>query len=128
VNQRRSPSLRIIVQVSAGVEFCTGLALILDPALVLRLMLGNGTSMTDMALARFLGIALVCLGLACWPLAGPTENGRMALRALLSYNTLVPLYLTYVGVSGGLGGPLLWPAVALHAIIGLFLVRGRLGP
>jgi hypothetical protein len=44
-----------------------------------------------------------------------------AVRALLIYNLLATIYLLYLGVGGKLVGMLLWPAVALHAIL-MFLV------
>jgi hypothetical protein len=53
------------------------------------------------------------LGVACWP--GPPLVG------MLIYGVLVTLYLAYLGFAGGLAGVLLWPAVALHAILSLFL-------
>ena len=55
------------------------------------------------------GIALIALGVACWP--GPPLVG------MLTYSAAVTLYLAYVGFAGGLTGILLWPAVVLHAIL-----------
>jgi hypothetical protein len=36
---------------------------------------------------------------------------------MLIYNTLVTIYLAYLGIGGELVGILLWPAVALHAVL-----------
>jgi hypothetical protein len=36
---------------------------------------------------------------------------------MLIYSALVTLYLAYLGFAGGLSGVLLWPVVALHAIL-----------
>ena len=55
------------------------------------------------------GIALIGLGVACWP--GPPLVG------MLIYSAVVTLYLAYVGFAGGLTGILLWPAVVLHVIL-----------
>jgi hypothetical protein len=54
------------------------------------------------------GIALIALGIACWP--GPPLVG------MLTYSSLVTLYLGYLVLAGDLTGVLLWPAVILHVI------------
>ena len=41
---------------------------------------------------------------------------------MLIYNALIALYLAYLYVVGHLGGALLWPGVALHAVVALLLV------
>ena len=41
---------------------------------------------------------------------------------MLVYNTLVALYLAYLGTVGHMSGVLLWPGVALHAVIALLLL------
>ncbi|MNL80973.1 hypothetical protein D3C87_2079590 [compost metagenome] len=45
---------------------------------------------------------------------------------MLAYNVAVTLYLAYLAVAGGLTGVLLWPAVALHAIFSILLLRAWL--
>jgi hypothetical protein len=40
---------------------------------------------------------------------------------MLVYNALIATYLAYLGTAGHLGGLLLWPAVALHAVVALLL-------
>jgi hypothetical protein len=61
------------------------------------------------------GIALIALGIACWP--GPPLLG------MLTYSTVVALGLAYLGFAGGLAGVLLWPAVALHVVLSVLLGR-----
>jgi hypothetical protein len=41
---------------------------------------------------------------------------------MLTYNALIALYLAYLGTLGHLRGFLLWPAVALHAVVAALLV------
>jgi hypothetical protein len=60
------------------------------------------------------GNVLVALGLTCWPRPQRAEGGSAAFRAMLTYNSLLALYLAYLGTLGHLRGLLLWPAVALH--------------
>jgi hypothetical protein len=94
-------------------EAGTGLALLVVPSLVSQLLLGEGLAGVAVPVARVAGIALVGLGIACWP--GPPLLG------MLSYSSLVMLYLGYLGLAGHFTGPLLWPAVVLHAILTAFL-------
>jgi hypothetical protein len=103
---------------AAVTEAATGLVLLLDPALVAALLLGAELSGAGVMVARCFGIALLALGLACWPSAGGTPP---ALRAMLAYNILIAVYLSYLGTDG-LTALLLWPAVGLHAIVALLLV------
>ena len=50
---------------------------------------------------------------------------REATQAMLTYSGAVTLYLAYLGFAGGLSGVLLWPAVALHAVLTVLLGRAR---
>ena len=107
---------------AAIVEVGTGLVLMIDPAIVVTLLLGAEVSGVGVLLGRCFGIALLALGLACWPGRQRAESGSPAFRAMLIYNALIALYLASLGRIGHLGGLLLWPAVALHAVVALFLV------
>jgi hypothetical protein len=115
-------TLRKILSFSSVVEFVTGLALIAAPALVARLLLGADIAGIAIALARFLGVGLLGLGLACWRRKASTASDASAFRGMLVYNSLVALYLGYLGFVGHAGGALLWPAVALHAAVAVALV------
>jgi hypothetical protein len=96
-------------------EAATGAALLVAPSLVGRLLLGEELTGAAVPVARVAGIALVALGVACWP--GPPRVG------MLTYSAAVTLYLAYLGFAGGLGGILLWPAVVLHVILTAVLTR-----
>ncbi len=65
--------------------------------------------------ARVTGIALLALGVVCWP--GP------GLLGMLTYSAAVTLYLAYLGFAGVLSGILLWPAVAVPVILTALLAR-----
>ena len=80
-----------------------------------RLLLGEELSGIAIPVARVAGIALIALGVACWP--GPPLVG------MLIYSGVVTLYLACVGFAGGLTGILLWPAVVLHLILTALLLR-----
>lgn len=112
------------ILVAAAIEpAATGLLLIINPALFGRLILGAELSEPGQALGRLAGIALLAFGLACWPAAGPPSYPASAVRALLIYNLLATIYLLYLGIGGRLAGVLLWPAVGLHAILAILIIR-----
>ena len=106
---------------AAAVEVTAGLALIADPAFVVRLLIGASLSSGGMALGRVGGFGLLSLGLACWP-SGAVVTVR-ATGALFTYNLLSSVYIAYLSVVGGFVGYLLWPACALHAFLALLLVH-----
>ena len=103
---------------AAVAEVATGLALLIVPSLVGLLLLGEQLTGVAIPVARVAGIALMALGIACWP--GPPLVG------MLIYSAAVTLYLAYLGFAGGFSGVFLWPAVALHAVLSILLGRAWL--
>ena len=123
VNETSSKTLlRKILAFAAVVEVATGFVLMIDPAIVIALLLGVEVSGAGSLLGRCFGIALLALGLACWPGRRRTESGSPAFRAMLAYNAMIALYLAYLGTGERLRGVLLWPGVALHAVVALLLI------
>jgi len=110
--------MRKVLMFAAVVQAATGLALLIVPSLVGRLLLGEELTGIAMPTGRVAGIALIALGIACWP--GPPLVG------MLTYSTVVALYLAYLGFAGGFSGVLLWPAVALHLVLSILLRRAWL--
>ena len=106
--------MRVLILAAVG-EAALGVALLIVPALVGRLLLGEELTGIAIPVARVAGIALIALGVACWP--GPPRV------AMLIYSVAVTLYLACVGFAGGLTGILLWPAVILHLILTVLLIR-----
>ena len=47
---------------------------------------------------------------------------------MLTYSALATAYLLYLGIRGDWVGPLLWPAVVLHAVLTLLLARAWCKP
>jgi hypothetical protein len=105
---------RVLIFAAAG-EAGTGLALLIIPSLVGRLLLGEELTGIAIPVARVAGIALIALGVACWP--------GTPLVGMLTYSVAVTLYLAYVGFTGGFTGILLWPAVVLHVVLTALLTR-----
>jgi hypothetical protein len=100
---------RSVLRLVAVAEAATGLALLIVPSLVVRLLLGDSPGGAAVPVARVAGLALVGLGIACWP--GPPVAG------LLAYSAAVTVYLGALGLGGAADGVLLWPAVVLHAVL-----------
>ena len=99
--------MKSLLSAAALAEIATGAALLLVPVLVCEMLLGAEASGTAVIVARVTGIALVSLGIACWP--GPPMSG------MLVYSAAITAYLAYVGLAGEANGMLLWPVVVLHA-------------
>ena len=108
-----------VLVVAAVSEIATGVALLIVPSLVGRLLLGEELTGIAIPVARVTGIALIALGVACWP--------GTPLAGMLTYSAAVTLYLAYRGFAGGFSGILLWPVVVLHAILTVLLIRASSG-
>ena len=108
--------MKKVLTVAAVVEVATGMALLIVPSLVGRLLFGAEFTGVANPAARVTGIALLALGVGCWP-------GGTALCGMLTYGALATLYLAYLGVIGEWVGPLLWPAVVLHGILTVLLAQ-----
>jgi hypothetical protein len=113
--------------VAATVELVvTGLVLLFWPQLFAWLLYGAEFSDAGKALGWLTGIALLVLALATWPTPAATSDPASSVRAPLVYNLLTTVYFVFVGIGGRLTGILLWPAVALHAIVSFVLGRAWL--
>lgn len=111
--------MKWVLILAAAAEAATGVALLVLPSRVGRLLLGEELAGVAVAVARVAGIALIALGIACWP--GTPRIGMM------SYSGLVMLYLAYLGFAGGSSGILLWPVVVLHAALTALLAQSPTG-
>jgi hypothetical protein len=105
--------MKNVLTVVAVAEIAMGLALLIVPSLVGQLLLGEDLTGAAIPMARVAGIALIALGIACWP--GP------ALLGMLTYSVGVALFLAYIGLAGTSAGAFLWPAVVLHAVLSVLL-------
>ena len=107
--------MKKILMFTALAEAGTGVILLAYPAIVVRLLFDAAIVGAGVIMSRLAGIALIGLGVACWP--GPPRVG------MLIYGAAAALYLAYVGFAGGLTGILLWPAIVLHVIVTALLTR-----
>ena len=108
-------AMRRALVIAAIGEIATGLALLIVPALVGQLLLGEELTGAAVPVARVAGTALVALGIACWP--------GQQLVGMLIYSLAVALYLAYLGFARDAAGGLLWPAVGFHVVLSILLAR-----
>ena len=104
-----------LLALAAIAEAATGVALLIAPTLVGKLLLGAELTDDAAVVARVCGVALIALAVACWP--GPPLLG------MLTYSAALMLYLAWLGLSGISRGILLWPAVLAHLILTVLLLR-----
>ena len=111
-----------VLALSAAAEAGTGLLLLAWPPIVVRLLFGAEISGAGVIMSRIAGIALIGLGVACWP----GNSAVQQLYGMLTYSALAMLYLSYIGVRGEAVGVLLCPAVVAHVVLVALLVGARL--
>ena len=105
--------MNAILRLTALAEAGTGAALLVYPSIVVRLLFGADIVGPGVTMSRLAAIALIGLGVACWP----GRDTSRAFYGMVTYSALAMLYLISVGVRGDGIGPLLWPAVVVHAIL-----------
>jgi hypothetical protein len=93
--------------------------LLIYPSIVVRLLFAAEIGGPGVLMSRIAGISLIALGIACWPV----RVAARALSGMLTYSLLAMLYLIYLGLGGQWAGILLWPAVAVHAVLTILLAR-----
>src|SRR5260370_634783 len=98
----RNSAMKKVLLLAAVSEAATGLALLIAPSLVGRLLLGAELVGASIPVARVTGIALIALGVSCLPRSLRGRLGQ-ALVGMLTYSLLVTLYLLYLGVRGEWG-------------------------
>jgi len=111
-----------LLSFAAVAEALTGVALMAVPSIVGRLLLGTDLSGVAVPVARVAGMALVGLGVACYP----GEAASRRLSGMLAYSLLATLYLVYLGLDGEWVGSLLWLAAAIHAALTVLLAASWL--
>ncbi len=110
-----------VLALAAAAEAGTGVVVLAWPPMVVRLLFGAEINGAGVIMSRIAGIALIGLGVTCWP----GDSAFQALNGMLTYSALAMLYLSYIGVRWKAVGVLLWPAVVAHVILLVLLVRAR---
>jgi hypothetical protein len=105
--------MKVLLVIASLAEAATGVILLVDPQIAVRLLFAAEIGGAGVIMSRIAGIALIGLGVACWP----RNSAAQQLYGMLTYSILVMLYLVRIGIRGAPVGPLLWPAVAVHAVL-----------
>src|SRR5260221_12685901 len=118
--------LKKLLYFASVAEIGTGLVLVVSPAMVVTLLLSADLSGVGIALGMSFGIALLALGLACWPRGPNAQAGSPAFLGMLVYKGFVAILLVDLFPVGHYAGGWLWSASALHPVVGLIIARIRL--
>jgi hypothetical protein len=116
-----------LVTAAAWLEIVAGLVIIVLPDIVCKLLFGVTLDGIAWSLARWVGVALLALGIACLPSKTDQSHGRSVL-GLFVFNVGVAVVFLRVGTTAVIYGPLLWPAAILHSLISLALLLQLLFP
>jgi hypothetical protein len=112
---------RSFVMAAAWLEIIVGIVVLTVPDVVSQLLFGVKVEGAGAILARFAGIGLFALGIACLPSAARPSH-RSAVFGLFVFNFGVVILFVWVGVTTALHGVLLWPGVVLHGAIATALL------
>jgi hypothetical protein len=114
--------MKNLLALAAVSEATAGLVLLVYPPIVVKLLFGAEISGAGVVMSRIAGMSLIALGLACWPARETGPRAGWPLCGMLTYSSLVTLYLVYLGLDGEWVGKLLWPAAAVHLVLSILLV------
>ncbi len=118
-------AMKALVTTLAVIEFGAGLGMVTAPSLVGATLLGTSLdAAVELVIARVAGVALLALALACWNLRneGRSRAVRGQVGAMLLCNGGATGVLLYAGPGLGLSGNGFWPAVLIHAVMGIWCV------
>jgi len=110
-----------VVMVAVWLEIAVGAILLMAPDVPCLLLFAAKPEGIGMPLARFAGVALIALGIACLPSSSAGSRGS-AVRGLFAFNVGVVVLFTWMGAATVNRGLLLWPAAILHAVIAAALM------
>jgi hypothetical protein len=113
-------SRELLLLVTACIEAATGLGLLFVPAVPFALLLGAEDPAAETAIVgRLAGAALLAIGIASWIARtdAPSAAQLGLLIGILVYDAAASMLLAFAGAVLQLSGVLLWPAVALHAVL-----------
>jgi hypothetical protein len=114
---------KLFLLTTALVEAATGLCLIFLPTIVFAVLLGLDHPTVDaIFVGRLAGVALFAIGIASWIARVDTRNPAQfgLLAGILIYDAAASMLLAFAGSILKMIGILLWPAVAIHAILAVW--------
>jgi hypothetical protein len=107
---------------TAIIEIGVGLLLLLLPGRVLTLLLGIDPGPEAALVGRWLGAALVSIGVASGMARDVRDSAAMraVLAAVVFYDVAAMLLFVLAATTLNLAGPAIWPAALLHAVLGIW--------
>lgn len=124
-NQRKEPTTKNLLTMTAVIEVGAGLALVVLPSAAVNLLFGSSRDTTAaLAVGRLAGAALIALGVACWlaRLDGQSRAATGLVAAMLFYNAAAVSILVSAAIGFGLSGVAMWPAVVLHTTMSVWCI------
>lgn len=113
---RKTTWHRIVLLIAAWFEIIVGASFFLAFNAQSPFLFGTTPEgVVGVTFARFSGIALICLGVAC------LRSGMSGVRTLLVFNIAVTIFFAWVAMTTTFRGVLLWPVVSMHAVIAIAL-------
>ena len=115
--------MKILLIITAIFEGVVGLGLLLVPELVGSTLLNTPLDTPGGSIAaRIAGVAILSLAICCWKAYRfvSEEAALEILTAMLFYNFATAAVLAYGGTQLGLQSTLIWPAIVVHGVLGLW--------
>ena len=106
---------RSVVMAAAWLEIVVGVFFLAVPDLPCTLLFAAQPDGVGGPLARFAGLGLLAMGIACLP--STTTRSRRGVVGLFVFNVGAAVLFAWVGVATTFHGLLLWPVVVLHSAI-----------
>lgn len=109
-HSRKAPWHQTAVLMAAWLEIIVGISFLFLPNIQSQFLFGVIPEGVGVPFARFAGIGLIGLGIACLPskLEG-TRHG--AVRGLFIFNIGATIFFAWVGAATAFHGVMLWPVV-----------------
>ena len=114
---------RLFLIVTALVETAAGICLLFLPAVVFAALLGSADATREaIFVGRLTGAALFAIGVASWMARTDMRSSAQLglLTGIFIYNVAASTLLGLAGALLKMVGVLLWPAVALHAVLAVW--------
>ncbi len=112
-------SQKSVVMTAAWLEIVTGAVFLTVLDVACQMLFAAKPEGLGIILAQVGGLALLALGVACLP----SGSCHGAVLGLSVWNVGIALLLAWVGVATNFRGVLLWPVIALHAVLAIALLR-----
>jgi hypothetical protein len=119
----RATNQKLLLLTTAFLEAATGLGLIFLPAVLFAVLIGVDNPTVDAIFAgRIAGAALLAIATASWMARADTLSPALlgVVTGIFIYDAAASVLLAFAGAVLKMVGVLLWPAVAIHAILAVW--------